>query len=687
MKKLLTLSIGCFLALGTLQAQTFSDDFESYTSGIALGPQSADWRTWSGAGGGADDVNVAVTDNHTTSGSKSLYFASTTANGGPSDCVLPFGVAPLTTGHFTYTSWYKIPTGKTAYFNFQGNATMGNMYTLDCYMTATGAVNIQNSGTVVLSTIHPFDAWFEMSIDVNLNTNQWELFIDGVSQGSWVNGIDQVYAIDIFPADASASYWVDDVSYTVTPYTLPALNAAENSIKTTNTVVGQNGLVGQSRNIAVAVRNLGTTTITSFDLSVDLNGGTPVVQNVTGLSLASLASTLVNITTPFVLVNDTNTFTSIVSNVNGLGADGDAADDTIAKSIIPVVPAAGKVVVAEEGTGTWCQWCPRGAVYMDAMASQYDGYFAGIAVHNSDPMTVTNYDAAIGGLITGYPSALVDREPAIDPSELEDNFLTRIKVAPKAFLVNGATYDATTRVLKVSVTTTMQTGITGDYKIACVLTEDDVTGTGSTWSQSNAYSNNAAGPMGGFESLGNPVSYTLMHYNHVARVITPSFAGQAGAFGTSATSGQVFTHTFTYTLPATWDTAQIHIVGMFIDTTGLVDNASSASIAEAIATGYTTGVEVGGATGMNTLAAPDAVVSIYPNPAHSAANIALNLQDNASVQVAIYSITGALLAKKEYGQLNGGMLLPVDLSNYQAGMYFVHVTINGKTEIQKLIKE
>jgi hypothetical protein len=111
---------------------------------------------------------------------------------------------------------------------------MGNMYTLDCYMTATGAVNIQNSGTVVLSTIHPFNTWFEMSIDVNLNTNQWELFIDGVSQGSWVNAIDQIYAIDIFPADASASYWVDDVSYTVTPYALPALNAAENSIKTTN---------------------------------------------------------------------------------------------------------------------------------------------------------------------------------------------------------------------------------------------------------------------------------------------------------------------------------------------------------------------------------------------------------------------------------------------------------------------
>ena len=679
--------MGCFLAAGALQAQTFTDDFESYTVGTALGPQSANWGTWSGAGGGTDDVNVITTDNHTPSGTKSLYFVSTSANGGPSDCVLPFGTTPLTTGQFTYTSWFKVPTGKTAYFNFQGNATMGNMYTLDCFMTATGALNINNSGSQMLATTHPVGAWFELSIQANLNTNHWELFIDGVSQGSWVNGINQVYAIDLYPADASASFWVDDVSYNVTPYTLPALNAAENSIKTTNTVVGQNGLVGQSRNIAIAVRNLGTTTINSFDLSVDLNGGTPVVQNVTGLALASLASTTVNITTPFILVNGTNTFRSIVSNVNGLGADGDAADDTIARSITPVVPAPGKMVAAEEGTGTWCQWCPRGAVYMDAMAEQYDGYFAGVAVHNNDPMEVTDYDAAMGGLIAGYPSALLDRQPEIDPSELEDNFLARIQVAPKAFLLNGAIYDSTTRVLRVSITSTMQSSISGNYKIACVLTEDDVTGVGSTWSQSNAYANNAAGPMGGFEALGNPVSYTLMHYNHVARVIKPSFAGQPDAFGASASSGQVFNHNFTFTLPAGWDASQIHIVGLFIDPAGLVDNASAATLAEAIATGFTAGVEVGGTTGMNPLPTPDAAVTIYPNPAHQSANIALNLKANASVQVTVYSVTGALLAKRDYGQLTGGMLLPVDLGNYESGMYFVHVSIDGNTEIKKLIKE
>ena len=678
MKKIITLTLGCLVVATMLQAQTFSDNFESYTSGIKLGPQSPDWTTWSGVDGGTNDVGVVTTDNHTAAGAKSIYFSSTSATGGPTDCVLPFSATPINTGQFTYTMWMKVPTGKTAYFNFQGTATMGGMYTLDCFMDATGHVSIQNSGTEVLGATFPFGSWFELKIDANLNSNHWELFLNGTSQGVWANANNQVKAIDIYPADASASYWVDDVSYNVVPYTLPSLNGAGNLVGVTN------GLVGQSRNLAITVRNLGTTTINTFDLAVTQNAGAPVNQSVTGLTLASLASTVVNITTPFTLVAGANTFTATVSNVNGLGADGDGSDDVISTTITPVTPAAGKVVVAEEGTGTWCQWCPRGAVYMDAMASKYQSYFAGIAVHNSDPMTVTAYDAAIGALISGYPSALVDRGPVIDPSGLEAQILSRVVVAPKAFVVNGATYNSGTRVLNVSVTTTMQSAISGNYKLACVITEDSVTGTGSTYNQANAYSGGASGVMGGFETLANPVPASLMNYNHVARFLSPSFAGIPNAFGTSAASGAVFTYNFTFTLPAAYDANQVHIIGLFIDPTGKIDNAGSATIAEAVINGYVAGSGVG----VNDIAqGPDAQVSVYPNPANSNSTISLNLTKESDVQVAIYAVDGSLVASKNYGKLSGGMLLPIEMSAFKAGMYFVNVTIDGKVVVEKLIKE
>jgi hypothetical protein len=93
-------------------------------------------------------------------------------------------------------------------------------------------------------------------------------------------------------------------------------------------------------------------------------------------------------------------------------------------------------------------------------------------------VTVTDYDAGIGALIGGYPSALVDRVGDVDPSQVSSDFFTRLQTAPKGVLTNGATWDPVTRTLNVSVTTEMMQATTGAYKVACVLPEDGVTGTG-----------------------------------------------------------------------------------------------------------------------------------------------------------------------------------------------------------------
>ena len=667
MKKIVTLTLVCLLSLTAVQAQTFFDDFESYTAGIALGPQSPNWRTWAGAGGGADDANVVTSDNYTVAGTKSIYFSSTSATGGPQDVVLPFTAgAPLNTGQFSFKTWFKVPAAKTAYFNFQGTATMGGMYVLDCWMdAAAGTIQIQNTGTVVANGTIPAGTWFEVEIKANFNSNVWELLINGASQGTWSNASNQVWGIDYYPADAQASFWIDDVTYDVIPYTLPALNAAGNLLNISN------GLVGSTRLPAVTVRNLGTGVINSFDISITQNGGAPVVKNVTGLTLASLANTIQTYTTPFTLVSGTNTFVATISNVNGLGADGDASDNVLTVVLNPVTPAAGKMVVAEEATGTWCQWCPRGAVYMDLMNSKYSGFIAPIAVHNGDPMTNAPYDSGIGALIGGYPSALVDRLPEVDPSAIETDFLNRIVIAPKAFVVNTETYNITTRVLTVTVTTTIQTAITGNYKLACAITEDAVTGT-TGYAQSNAYAGGGAGPMGGYELLANPVPASQMVYDHVAREIQPDFNGIPSAFGTSAAAGAVFTNTFTFTLPASYDDTQIHIVSMFIDPTGKIDNAASIKIAE-----VTAGIDE----------YSDVQSSLYPNPANTAATISLELKKESDVQVAIYSVNGTLITKKDYGKLSGTMLLPIDMSSFTPGMYFVDMTIDGKRSVKKLIKE
>ncbi|MBL7884102.1 MAG: T9SS type A sorting domain-containing protein [Bacteroidia bacterium] len=213
MKKNATLLISClFFALNS-NAQTFSDDFESYNTTTYLGIQSGPWRTWSSTtGGGAEDVYVITTDNHTSGGSKSIYFSSTSTNGGPQDVVLPFNATPLTTGQLTYSMWLKIPSGKSAYFNFQGNATMGNQYVFECFMRG-GFIDLFEGQNAVVSGVYPFDTWFEVSIVANLTSNTWDLLLNSSSLGTWNPLINNVYAIDLFPADDTASFWVDDVSF------------------------------------------------------------------------------------------------------------------------------------------------------------------------------------------------------------------------------------------------------------------------------------------------------------------------------------------------------------------------------------------------------------------------------------------------------------------------------------------
>ena len=49
------LFIAALFAFASSQAQTFVDDFESYTTGDMLAASSNTWETWTNANGGADE--------------------------------------------------------------------------------------------------------------------------------------------------------------------------------------------------------------------------------------------------------------------------------------------------------------------------------------------------------------------------------------------------------------------------------------------------------------------------------------------------------------------------------------------------------------------------------------------------------------------------------------------------------
>lgn len=661
MKKI-TLLCSVF-ASAYLSAQTFSDNFDSYTAGQLLAQNSGGaWTTWSNAPGGAEDV--AVSSANAVSMPNSVYFSSDLDGGGPTDLVKHFGL--LNTGSFSMEMNMFVQNGKAAYFNFQKTATMGQTWAMDCNFNDDGTMVINNQSGLNFTANFTHAVWFNFRIDINFNTNHWEVFIDDVSQGSFANPENQIESIDIFPVDQvtpfSSGFFIDDFQYTVTPYTLPTLNASANLVSFTG-----GNIAGVDVLRKVKVRNLGLTAITSFDITCNYNG-VNTSQSFTGLNLASLAEIEVNITQPMTLVAGAHLLTATVSNVNGNATDGDANDNVASLNIDPVVPAVGKMVVGEEGTGTWCGWCPRGAVFMDKMEDTYHDYWAGIAVHNGDPMVVTVYDSVMGTLIGGYPTALVDRGAEIDPSDIEVDFLERIAIAPTALISNTATWNSSTRLLTVTVSAEFLSSANNNYKMLCVLTEDGVSGTTSDYSQTNYYSGGSNGVMGGFEALANPVPAAQMTYDHVARAIAPSFGGTSTGLPATINSGETHSMVFNFILPASWNEHNMNIIGMLVAPNGQIDNAGKVSISSALSVPELN-KEV------------DNHLAIYPNPA---ANYLDYSYSNGSVkELKILAADGKVVWSKKSGDSLG----KIDLSLIEAGVYFVEIIGENGSAKEMFIKQ
>ncbi|MDF1672159.1 MAG: T9SS type A sorting domain-containing protein [Vicingaceae bacterium] len=678
MKKLLLMGLSVVTS-ASLFSQIFTDDFESYSPGnLLVQTNPTDWDTWTvGGAGGPEDAPISTTQ--AASGSNSVHFLSTTTGGGPDDVILKFAQV-YTSGSFTYESNFFVVPNKGAYFNMQETHVVGGVWAIDCFMLEDGTLKLSNSGTPFLSTTYPVGQWFNLRLEINLTTNLWELYINNVSQGSFSNPTNSIGILDLYPTNPAAEggneqseFYIDDVSYNHIPASLPAVNGGV-------TFVNQlGGIAGQSSNVDCTVRNLGSSNITSFDITYTYGANPPVMESVGPISLASLATYNHTFATPATLLGGSNNLTVTISNVNGAGPDADPNDDSKSITINPVTPAVGKIVVGEEATGTWCQWCPRGAVFMDYMETTYSGFWAGVAVHNNDPMADPTYDSGLGTLISGYPSSVVDRGPDNDPSTMEQSFLQRIVIPPTATVTNGATYNSSTRQLEVSLTYDFQVAASGNWRVACVLTEDGVTGT-TGYAQSNAYAGGGSGPMGGYENLPNPVPASQMVYDHVGRTIVPSFTGQTGAFPTSIANGSTHTVCFSFTLPAAWDDSKMHIVGMLIDPAGDIDNAGYTTIAGAVSNGLavcSTSIETEDLTNEDNF-------KLFPNPTNGTTFIDLTNSNNDNVNVTIMDMSGKIVAQRDYN-ISGTVKLPILTNNFDKGIYIVTLTVGNKVQQQKLV--
>lgn len=430
--------------------------------------------------------------------------------------------------------------------------------------------------------------------------------------------------------------------------------------------------------VSFRMQNVGINDVTSFTATYTYGANAPVEEVFTASVGLKEEADFTFTERLNIAASSSEMLEVVITKVNSED-DADPSANTVAQRLITVTDIPFKSVLIEEGTGTWCPWCPRGAVGLESVTSNHSDAI-GIAVHNGptqapDPMDFGDYDTQLINQVNGggYPFSGIDRAFEIDPNandlELAYAFSKTIN-APVSVDAN-ALYDGQGNIT-VNVSAEVKAAVmSGDYRFAVVLTEDGLSGTTSGWAQANNYSGGQFGVMGGYELLPNPVPASQMVYDHVARMLLGGFEGMANSFPADVVAGESHSWTFETAIPADYRITQMHAVALFIDaSTGVVLNSKQVSI--------------DGAVNTNTVF-EHSLAKVYPNPFSSVANIELSVEGSQQVNMFVMNSLGQKVAQRNYGTLSGKTILPFNGSTLENGVYYFHIQVGEKLVTKKLM--
>ena len=264
--------------------------------------------------------------------------------------------------------------------------------------------------------------------------------------------------------------------------------------------------------------------------------------------------------------------------------------------------------VIEEGTGTWCGFCPRGIVTIERLQNESKTQknavpFIVIAVHQGqgdyfiEPMEVSDYRFL---RFSGFPGGIINRKKKVDMSL--QNTRDALRQQPQETPFNIKTKITKTDTFDYDITLTTTLGFDNHnttLRMQYVLIEDHV----GPYLQRNYFSGDSNHPWG------NKSGSVSTFYNDVARAIYPvgSDAERVGVLPTEMRRGVPVSQTFHIFLPSSVQNAsRLRIVGLLLDTqTGEILNADQQKLPTVIGT----------STGIHAPLAPNAANA---SDAHSA---------------------------------------------------------------------
>lgn len=473
------------------------------------------------------------------------------------------------------------------------------------------------------------------------------------------------YSVATSPAlaflSATTADATDNSYYTFIPGTQPMYDLAMLDLSSSNYVVPGNN------NFSGVIKNIGSTTITSFDINYKVDGGAAVTATLSGLNIPNGASYNFTHTTPWSATIGQHSVELFATNLNGSNPDEDPFDDSHTETVIVLSELVNRLPLFEIFTSSTCPPCnPGNANYhtivdpkpsADYVSIKYQQDYPGAG----DPYTTTEAINRSGYYaISSIPRMEIDGGWDENANAFTDNLYTEAKAIPAQYKLYGS-YTKYGSFLSAKVNYSPVFNSSGAKLYVAILegrTTQNVKNNGET------------------------------EFLQVMKKMLPSETGttipaqQIGAWDSTS-----FTYSFkgSYRLPSDGQTANIinhtteHSVEEFTDLYVIAWlQGNDKTVYQAANLSLTTGLEA--------VKPVFNEVQIFPNPAQNIIHMQLSLNHNEQIIATLVDLEGNVVNSKMVQMKSGNNNLDFDASQMASGLYNIMIfDSKGNSSVHRVV--
>ncbi|MFI5222461.1 MAG: T9SS type A sorting domain-containing protein, partial [Bacteroidia bacterium] len=557
-----------------------------------------------------------------------------------------FGTAPNRQYWVTYCAYNELSLGNSAFFwgSFVFEETTNNIYYVD-------------QRRAPATTTH-------LSVGVRVTSSNISMVAGSPNYNSLAGS-------DASPADNSYYMFVPGVQPT-------------NDAAVMNVPMPVNLIISQAPfSISATVKNMGTAVLNSITLNYSVNGGSTVSSIISGLSVASSATSIVSVIpsnnwTPSAI--GTYSIKVWTSLPNG-SADATISDDSASVSVSVWTSFVQKNVLHEIFTSSTCPPCVGGNAKLQQVVNARPGQWNVIKYQENFPGTGDPYyTSECGTRFTYYgatyaPWLTVDGDVTWNgpvsgggpnANSYTTGFFDKYGTQP-AFITIAASQTMSGNKITVSGTVTPLHAITStSLNLRIAVCEKST--------------------LKNVKTNGEVIFYNVM------KKMLPSASGYPInlSAGTPVTFNQSFTFPGVYRLPADGQAANI----INLATENSVEDFTNLIAIVFVQDDNTKQVLQSGATqNQQLLAVNETTVStnkvqmnVFPNPSNGSTRVEFSLNSGSEVEMELINVVGEkVLSVKRESYYAGENAITFDASNLNSGVYFINLKTNEGTTIQKFI--